>query len=198
MPYYPPDRPIPAGFQTRRVILEPLKPQHLERDYTAVMESREQLRLWSGSPWPADDFTLEENLKDLQWHWDEHQKRIAFTYTVLDPTRQVCLGCVYMRPLDELLSQNPTELTGAAADETLVRFWVRSSLIEDDLQQHLLQMLTQWLNNQWSFSRVLFTAREVNDPQVQFFDAFPMQRVMSLLMPDRGGRHLFYDPYGRL
>ena len=198
MPYYPPTLPVPAGFQTRRIVLEPLRPAHVERDYAAVMESRQQLRLWSGSPWPADDFTLEDNLKDLQWHWQEHQERIAFTYTVLDLTRQVCLGCVYMRPMEELIPQNPTELPGAAADETLVRFWVRTSQLEGDLQQHLLKMLVQWLHNQWSFSTVLFETREVNTPQVQLFDAFPMQREMSLLMPDRGGSHLFYDPYGPL
>ena len=183
MPYFPPDRPVPAGFQTNRLYLEPLQPQHGQRDYDAVMESREQLRLWSGQDWPADNFTLAENLQDLRWHWQEHQKRIAFTYTVLDPSRQVCLGCVYMRPLDELIAHNPQKLAAAGEDETLVRFWVRSTQLKGDLQAHLLRGLIQWLKDQWSFSRVLFETREVNDPQVNFFDGFPMQRVMALMMP---------------
>ena len=197
MPYFPADRPVPAGFQTRRLFLEPLRPAHLDRDYAAVMDSREQLRLWSGSPWPEDDFTRADNLKDLQWHWDEHQKRIAFTYTVLDPTRQVCLGCVYMRPLDELVPANPERLAGIAADETLVRFWVRTAQLKGDLQDHLLRGLIQWLKDQWVFSRVLFETRAANVPQVRFFDGFPLQRVMALEMDGRGGRHLFYDPFGR-
>ena len=197
MPYFPPDRPVPAGFQTKHVVLEPLRPEHVQRDYEAVMESREQLRLWEGNDWPADDFTVADNLQDLERHWQEHQARIAFTYTVLDPARRVCLGCVYLRPLHELLPANPGQLAGVAEDETLVRFWLRTSYLQGDLQGHLLRALMQWLNSQWAFSRVLFETREANIPQVAFFNASPMQQVLALHMPDRGGMHLFYDPNGR-
>jgi len=197
MPYFPPDRLVPAGFQTKHLFLEPLMPEHVQRDYEAVMESREQLRLWSGQDWPAADFTLADNLQDLKDHWREHQQRVAFTYTVLNPAQQVCLGCVYLRPLSELLAANPQQLQGVAEDETLVRFWLRTSQPAGDLQSHLLHVLCQWLNNQWFFSRVLFETREANLPQATFFNASPMRQVLALHMPDRGGMHLFYDPFGR-
>lgn len=191
--YYAPERPVPNGIETPRLLLEPLKPEHVELDYAAVMESRKQLRLWSGSLWPADDFTLEENLQDVQWHWREHQDRVAFTYTVLDPVRSVCLGCVYARPLVELLPANPGELANIAADETLVRFWVRSSRLDGDLERHLLDTLLNWLDDAWSFSRVFFQTAKLNTRQSALFENYALRRAMSLQMPRRGGTHLFYE-----
>ena len=191
--YYPPERPIPPGTQTPLLVLEPLIPGHGELDYAAVIESREQLRLWSGSSWPADDFTLQDNLKDLQWHWREHQERVAFTYTVLDPTHEICLGCVYLRPLAELAPFNPTELANVSADETLVRFWIRTVKDQSDLERQLLSQLMRWLEDEWTFSRVLYETSDVNAPQIKLFESSPLRRVKTLQMPRRGGRHVFYE-----
>jgi hypothetical protein len=191
--YYAPEQPVPAGVQTASLLLEPLKPQHGERDYAAVMESREQLRLWSGSSWPADDFTLQNNLKDLQWHWREHQERAAFTFTILNPTREICLGCVYLRPLAELAPVNPAELTNVSADVTLVRFWIRTSKVNSDLERQLLDQLLRWLEDEWVFARVLYETRDVNAPQIRLFESSPLRRVKTLNMPRRGGRHIFYE-----
>ena len=190
--YFPPDRSVPAGYQSPHLLLEPLKPEHVALDYAAVIESREQLRLWSGSSWPADDFTLDDNLKDLQWHWREHQERVAFTYTVLDPMRETCLGCVYLRPLEELAAANPTHLADVAADETMVRFWIRSSRLNSGLERELLNTLMRWLEDDWPFSRVLYEVRDKNARQIQLLESFPLHQVMALQMPGRGGIHQFY------
>ncbi len=190
--YFPPYRPVPTGYRTPQLLFEALWPEHVQFDYDAVMESREYLRLWSGSSWPAEDFTLADNLQDLQWHWREHQERVAFTFTVLDPARESCLGCVYLRPLSELIPYNTQKLQDVAADESLVRFWVRTSEQAGDLEHHLLQTLTNWLHEEWPFSRVLFETSAKNDAQMALFETYPLQRVMSLDMPQRGGSHLFY------
>jgi RimJ/RimL family protein N-acetyltransferase len=190
--YFPPDQPVSAGFQSSHLLLEPLRPEHVALDFAAVIESREQLRLWSGSSWPAGGFTLDDNLKDLQWHWREHQERVAFTYTVLDPTRETCLGCVYLRPLAELTAANPKQLTNVAADETVVRFWIRSSRLNSGLEQELLDTLMRWLGDDWPFSRVLYESRDENARQIQLLESSPLHRVMTLQMPGRGGMHQFY------
>jgi len=195
--YIPPDRPVPSGYKTARVLLEPLGPEHVQLDFEAVMESRDYLRLWSGSSWPAEDFTLADNLQDLQRHWREHQERVAFTYTVLEPARQSCLGCVYLRPLSELIPYNAQKLQDIAAGESLVRFWVRTAERNSDLEQHLLQTLIDWLYEDWPFSRVLLETSVKNEGQMALFDAYPLQRMMSLEMPQRGGRHLFYFASGK-
>jgi hypothetical protein len=190
--YYPAELPVPAGTATGRLLLEPLRPELVVLDYEAVIESREQLRLWSGSSWPADDFSLSDNLRDLEWHWREHQELSAFTYSVLEPEREKCLGCVYMRPVAELLADNH-DLLQAAADETLIRFWICSSLLEGELERHLLSTLVNWLDESWDFSRVLFETRASNLRQVQLLETFPMRRALLLEMPRRGGTHVFFE-----
>lgn len=191
--FYPADRPLPSGTQTPRILLEPLKPAHVELDFDAVVESRQQLRLWSGSSWPADDFSLDDNLRDMQFHWREQQERAAFTYTVLDPAREICLGCVYIRPLSELVPNNPAQLSDVAANDAVARFWVRSAHLDGDLERHLLDTLISWLDREWLFARVLFHTPEENSAQQQLFAEALLQHSSSLDMADRGGLHRFYE-----
>lgn len=180
---------MPARWETAVCTLIPLKPEHVELDYTAVMQSREMLRLWSGSPWPADDFTVADNLKDLQWHWREHQARLAFTYTVLTPAADQCLGCVYFKPLADLAAPG----LEIGEFETAVRFWVTRPLLSTGLDGHLLQGLRQWLAAEWSFNRVLFHARAANRQQMELFAGAGLQHRFTLPIPDRGGAHQFWE-----
>jgi hypothetical protein len=101
MRFYPDDAAVPAGLRTDESHLRPLRASDAEIDYAAVMDSREMLRILSQSDWPSDTFTLEMNRKDLEEHEREHEERMAFTYTVLDPTESTCLGCVYVEQLEE-------------------------------------------------------------------------------------------------
>src|SRR5437867_3283681 len=102
MEFYPDSAPVPEEMRTRRLFLRPLRATDVELDYDAVMSSAEMLRRWSQSTWPADDFTLSENLDDLQRHEHEHKEREAFTFTILNPEGTRCLGCVYFMPLSPL------------------------------------------------------------------------------------------------
>ena len=99
MEFYPRNAAAPVERRTQRLFLRPLRASDVELDYDAVMSSAEMLRRWSQSGWPADDFTLAQNLDDLRRHEREHEERQAFTFTVLDPPGTRCLGCVYLTPL---------------------------------------------------------------------------------------------------
>jgi len=96
--FVPDDFEIPALLETDRFRLRMLSVDDVEKDYEAVIESREFLRTMFGGPWPRPRFTLEENLADLERHQQEFLSRKAFAYTVvsLDETR--VLGCVYIDP----------------------------------------------------------------------------------------------------
>src|SRR5512136_809591 len=140
MEFYPASAPVPQEKRTARLYLRPLRATDVEVDYDAVMSSAEMLRHWSQSGWPADGFTLAQNLADLQRHESEHLERKAFTFTVLNPPGMQCLGCVYIMPLrPEQVALCPDATY--AAD---VGFWVRASELPTGLEQHLFATLRDW------------------------------------------------------
>ncbi len=171
MPFIPPGAPIPELLDAKEFRLRPLRVSDVELDYAAVMESKELLRRWSQSEWPADDFTLAQNAEDLEEHEREHDERTAFTFTVLDPKESECLGCVYIRPFAPLL--RPEDIGEAGTEDVYqgrVAFWVRQSRLNDGLDHSLLRALIQWLERDWPFTRVVFFASEQETRQRQVFE----------------------------
>lgn len=163
MTFYPPPRAVPDGLATEEFVLEPLTADHVEIDYDAVMGSRHYLRVWSGTSWPADDFTLDGNLADLVRHDREHRDREAFTYTMLSPNRSRCLGCVYVVAAATLRDANP-DLPRWEDDTAVVTFWVRDDR-RLDLERALFDALVAWFRDHWEFSTVLFAAHRDNAHQ---------------------------------
>ncbi|MDF2510059.1 MAG: hypothetical protein K0Q52_3918, partial [Microbacterium sp.] len=47
-----PEAPVPAGLRTSEFVLRPITADDAERDHAAVMETRDDLRLWEQSTWP--------------------------------------------------------------------------------------------------------------------------------------------------
>lgn len=158
MSFYPADAAVPSGLRTADLLLEMLSPDHVELDYEAVMESQEQLRRFSNGSWPAPDFTLAENLKDLEDHAREFRDREAFTYTVLNHDRNRCEGCVYIYPWQATLSHRDVDASiedvNLADNEATVTFWIRDRGLERDLDRQLVAGLLEWFDREWAFSRV--------------------------------------------
>jgi hypothetical protein len=137
---------VPEGFEpprtlvTEAFVLEPLGPEHNERDYDAWTSSIQHIRAspgYEGRSWPRE-LTLDENLRDLQRHADHFAERSGFTYTVLDPQTRAVIGCVYIYP-------------GEDADAS-ARSWVRASHAE--LDAPLRRAVRRWLDEAWPFERV--------------------------------------------
>jgi len=80
--------------------------------------------------------TLAENLHDLERHADDFERRLGFTYTVLDDGGRV-VGCVYIYP-----SQSDSRVAQ-------VRSWVRADRAELDTPLH--DAVAAWLSSQWPF-----------------------------------------------
>jgi hypothetical protein len=152
MTFYPDDAPVPTALRSDEFVLRPLCAADVDLDYEAVMASQEALRRGSGGKWPRPDFTLEENLADLQGHEADFRARRGFTYTVMDPTETRCLGCVYAYPPRD-------DGDGRDRDyEAVVWFWVIPDRVADDLDRRLLTALVPWLRSDFAFARVLFRA----------------------------------------
>ena len=186
MAFYPAPKPVPATLRTSKLLLAPLTPGHVELDYAALMESRPELRNWSGTSWPADDFTLDENRADLARHQREHRDREAFTYTVLSPHGDECLGCVYITPAAEHVEHNP-ELADWEDGSALVDWWVRTARLAEDLDHVLAEALIGWLSDAWQFDRVRFGVRQGNERQRQILaDRLSFDRSIDI---GRRGRY---------
>ncbi|NJN81422.1 MAG: GNAT family N-acetyltransferase [Caldilineaceae bacterium] len=185
MDFYPAEHPIPSGTSTDRLLLRPLRATDVELDYDAVISSAEQLRAWSQSSWPGDGFTLAENLDDLQRHEREHIERVAFTFTVLDPTASRCLGCVYLTAVRPVVAQLISDLVAEPVYVTNVGFWVRTSEVENGLDAHLLATLLAWLAADWRFDRAVFGISHKDPRQTSLLEEAGLERRSEYHLPER-------------
>jgi hypothetical protein len=194
--FYPPWAAVPERLQDPEFVLRPLRVEDAELDYAAVMESKELLRCWGGGSWPVDDFTVADNVEDLKVHEREHRAVEAYTFTMMNPEENECLGCVYFTPLIELLERGvnlgPNDLAGVDDFETVVRFWVRSSRLDERLDEKLLDRLLSWLREVWAFDKVYFRANDQDKRQIQLLAGARLQPHYVVNLADRAGKYILY------
>ena len=145
--FVPADFEVPRGLETPEFVLEPLEPEHNDRDYDAWTSSMEHITATPGYPdgsWPRE-MTRDQNRADLERHADDFRNRRGFTYTVLDPASRDVIGCVYIYPL-------PDTDSGA-----LTLSWVRESRAE--LDEPLWRAVSDWLESDWPFATVEYAPR---------------------------------------
>jgi hypothetical protein len=146
--FVPPDFAVPEGLSSSQFRLEPLGPEHNERDYAAWSSSMVHIHStpgFEGRRWPHE-ISLDENLRDLEGHARDFAERSGFTYTVLEPDGDDVIGCVYVYPDRE----------GDA--DARVRSWVRADRAELDLL--LRRAVGAWLAEAWPFGRVEYAGLE--------------------------------------
>jgi len=188
MQFYPAGAVVPDEHRTPLLLLRPLRAADVELDYDAVMSSAEQLRLWSQTDWPADDFTLAQNLDDLERHEREHLERKAFTFTVLDPAGTRCLGCVYISPV----KPEAASLCEGVAYAGAIGFWIRTSELACDLDRHLLATLREWIETEWAFERIVFTIGSKDSRQARLLEESGSRQSLASTLSD--GRACWFYP----
>jgi RimJ/RimL family protein N-acetyltransferase len=192
--FYPLDMAVPAELRTEEFVLRPLRATDVELDYDAVMSSREMLRRWGGGSWPSDDFTLAGNLSDLEGHESEHEQRVAFTFTVMNPDETECLGCMYLTPFRELISWMGEKAPVEVDDFTAVcRFWARQSRVGDGLDGRLFDAIQQWFEDEWHFGKVYFRANSNDSRQTALLAESGLDLAYEFDIPGRNGRYLLYQ-----
>src|SRR5947209_5065109 len=178
--FYPGDAPVPEELRTGEFLVRPLRATDVTLDYDAVISSRAELLLGSGATWPREEFTLEENLTDLQRHEQEHHDRVAFTYTIMNPAETQCLGCIYIVPLERLIRQDEGSGQYLSDKTGYVSFWVRTSRLTDHLDRRLLQALIPWFQNEWAFSHVIFIAQKIDERYIGLFEEMGLHFLYNL------------------
>jgi hypothetical protein len=153
--FVPDDFDPPAGLELPGMRLEPLGPQHNERDHAAWMSSMAHIHATpgflhadtdddGGESWPRP-MTLEENLSDLEGHAADFGARRGFTYSVLDPDTDEVVGCVYIYPAKD------------EDHDARVASWVRASRAE--LDTDLWHAVSDWLASHWPFTNADYAPR---------------------------------------
>jgi hypothetical protein len=178
--FYSGDARVPEALRTDEFLVRPLRATDVQLDYDAVISSRAELLLGSGGTWPREGFTLEENLADLQRHEQEHRDRVAFTYTIMNPTETECLGCIYIGPLERLLGHEGGSGEYLSESTAYVSFWVRKTRLADHLDRRLLQALIPWFPNEWAFLHVLFIAQKIEERHVRLFEEMGLRFLYNL------------------
>ncbi len=188
--------PVRAELRTEEFVLRPIVADDAELDYAAVMATREHLRLWRQSTWPEDDFTVEENRKDLVECEERHLAHRAFTYTVLDPDGAECLGCVYVYPTTATFlaraAVTPVGDDEWADVEAVVFFWARLSRMEAGMDERLLAALRTWFTDEWKLTRTVYATSEPFTQQVNLLNRTDMHVKFELQEPDKPRRRLVF------
>jgi RimJ/RimL family protein N-acetyltransferase len=145
--FVPPDFEVPLGIETSEFVLEPLGPEHNDRDYEAWTTSLDHIAATPGFPWGnwPHEMTAAENRADLKRHAEDFRERKGFTYTVLDPACRDVIGCVYIYPARD------------GERDAHVLSWVRES--HAHLDTPLWRSVSEWLASDWPFAAVLYAPR---------------------------------------
>lgn len=191
-----PNYAIPAGLTTDEFVLRPITAEDAERDYAALMETRQYLRLWEQSAWPADDFTIEANREDLAGLELRHSEHRAYTYTVVDPEGAEALGCVYVFPTSASFLAK-SEVTPVGDDdwadvEAVVYFWARLTRLDKGTDARLLAALRDWFREEWNLTRTVFVTNEQFAQQVELIGRTDLILKFELVEPDKPGTYLVY------
>ena len=186
----------PEGLRTKEFVLRPIRASDAERDYEAVMESKDFLRGWEQTGWPAADFTVEANREDLVKLERRHAAGEAFAYTVADPTDTRCLGCVYVLPTASPWLAK-ARITALGDDEwsaygLAVLFWVRKARLADGLDRRLLDVLGPWLARDWRRPNHVVITNEQFGQQVALIAGAGLVPRFRLAYPKQPGDFLAY------
>ena len=144
--FVPADFAVPSDFEGPGFRLEPLGPEHNERDHQAWMSSIDHIHATPGFPdgnWPSP-MTLERNLADLERHAGDFVNRTGFTYSVLDGDDVI--GCLYIYPSSE------------PGHDAAVQSWVTAGRAEMDAV--VRRSVREWLASDWPFESPEYAAVE--------------------------------------
>lgn len=177
-----PDFVVPERFDPpgSRFILRVLRPEHLSIDYPAVMASASRLRsvFARADDWPDNAMTLEEDLIDLRRHSREWELRLAFAYTVLSPSEESCLGCMYINPATKK-GFDAEIIYWAATLQTPPSASAEAKAVADNealaLGVELGVVIRAWIAAAWPFTQPCFPGRDQSWDEM---DALPWRGDM--------------------
>lgn len=183
-------------LRMNKYVLRPIREADAESDYDAVMESKEFLRTWEQTGWPADDFTIEANREDVVRLERRHDAGESFTYTVADANESRCLGCVYIFPTSAPLFSKAriTAIREAAWHDfdVSVYFWVRKSMVAEKFDGSLISTIDEWLRNDWHVTNYVTVTSQQAKQQIDLLESTGRVPQFELAYQNKIGKELAY------
>lgn len=185
---------VPEILITPAFVVRRQRPEDNLPDYEAVMDSKEVLREWSDSPWPEDDFTLEQNAEDLAGHIEDHAQNLDYGFSIFEPDYSRLLGSLYLNPMEPLLESYPTDtqtLAKLQAFDLRVEYWLRRG-ITVELEKQFVNEVLAWLERDWWFKAPVFGSRKGMIERRRLYVELGMTEVAALWNRDQTRRFHFH------
>jgi RimJ/RimL family protein N-acetyltransferase len=174
------DRLPPERLEVGPVHLRPITPADAEADLEALLATRSELRVHTGSEWPPDDWSLADNHADLEDDRDRHAAGEAFTFTMVETRSAQVVGCLYLWPAAEQLTRYGAEAATVEAlgmSTTSVEWWLRPPWGEGPFERLLVTAVRQWLEDEWRFPRAVWPVRECETRQAHVLQEVGLRRL---------------------
>ena len=178
---------FPKHYSGEAVTIFPTNIEFAASDFDAVMASKEELRLWSDSDWPEDDFTVEVNKEDLQYHVEDNEEHCAYGFMLYDASKTTCYGSLYVNPINRDSFKN----TKSEMEQFDARIdcWIRTDL-EESLKIAIVKELTNWLNSKWPIQWG-FTARPTLPQYQNLYSKSGLKRSLTLVYKENNELYLY-------
>jgi len=171
---------LKEGFSDCDFIVRPQRVEDNTVDYEAVMASRFELREWSDSCWPEDDFSFEDNLKDLLGHIQEHSAGTDLGFSIMERNERKFLGSLYINDPAELDEDYPdsAETNRKARIEFRVEYWMRRGVLVETEKAFVLAT-QQWLSER-GYTRAVWGSRKTMVSRRELYESLGMRHLASL------------------
>ncbi len=182
--------PVPALLVTPRFVVRRQRPEDADLDFEAVMDSKAELRDWSASEWPEDDFTPEANADDLRMHIEEHEQDVAYGFSVFEPGFGRLLGSIYVDAVPPLFEGRVVDEAVAARlapYDARLEYWLRRGTPED-LERELVREVLGWLRGAWWFRGVVLGSRPAMERRRALYESLGLAPVAVLAAADGSRR----------
>lgn len=178
---------FPKRFSGEYLSVFPTDIEFAVSDHEAVMASKEELRLWSDSDWPTEDFTIEENREDLKFHVKDNEDHCAYGFMLYDADQKTCYGSLYVNPIiADSFKNNKAELE---LFDARINCWIRTDL-DEKLKVAIVKELIVWLNSEWLIQWA-FAARPTLPQYQNLFSKCDLKRTLTLVYKDDNELYLY-------
>ncbi|MBU0975575.1 MAG: hypothetical protein ABIE03_07090 [Patescibacteria group bacterium] len=141
---------VPIEFKSGEYLIRQIRKENNPKDFAAVIANSKLIDKIRGGKlchtnWPPPDFTLDDNLKDVQSFEKQARDKTSFTYVIWDKHEESYLGCIYIFSIEKMYPE--------LKDKYDIDFsmWVVQDIYEAGKYPEVYKQVWEWIKNDWPF-----------------------------------------------